>query len=64
MRILQINTFPYKATGNIMLNLHDVLLKNNIDSYVKLLRKKLDLCEGQTMIHTIRGVGYKLEAPQ
>lgn len=37
---------------------------NNIDSYVKLLRKKLDLCEGQTMIHTIRGVGYKLEAPQ
>ena len=34
MRILQINTFPYKATGNIMLNLHDVLLKNNIDSYV------------------------------
>jgi len=35
---------------------------NNIDSYVKLLRKKLDLAEGQTMIHTIRGVGYKLEA--
>ena len=35
---------------------------NNIDSYVKLLRKKLDLADGQTMIHTIRGVGYKLEA--
>lgn len=35
---------------------------NNIDSYVKLLRKKLDLAAGQTMIHTIRGVGYKLEA--
>lgn len=35
---------------------------NNIDSYVKLLRKKLDLGEGKTMIHTIRGVGYKLEA--
>lgn len=35
---------------------------NNIDSYVKLIRKKLELGEGKTMIHTIRGVGYKLEA--
>ena len=34
---------------------------NNIDSYVKLLRKKLDLGEAETMIHTIRGVVYKLE---
>ena len=34
---------------------------NNIDSYVKLLRKKLDLGADKTMIHTIRGVGYKLE---
>lgn len=34
---------------------------NNIDSYVKLIRKKLGLGEGKTMIHTIRGVGYKLE---
>ncbi len=35
---------------------------NNIDSYVKLIRKKLDLGSGKTAIHTIRGVGYKLEA--
>ena len=35
---------------------------NNIDSYVKLIRKKLDLGDGSTMIQTIRGVGYKLEA--
>ena len=35
---------------------------NNIDSYVKLILKKLDLGDGKTMIHTIRGVGYKLEA--
>ena len=35
---------------------------NNIDSYVKLIRKKLDLGDGKTMIHTIRGVGYKLDA--
>lgn len=35
---------------------------NNIDSYVKLIRKKLNLGESGTIIHTIRGVGYKLEA--
>ena len=35
---------------------------NNIDSYVKLIRKKLDLGDGSTMIQTSRGVGYKLEA--
>ena len=35
---------------------------NNIDSYVKLIRKKLDLGDGKMMIHTIRGVGYTLEA--
>ena len=34
---------------------------NNIDSYVKLLRKKLDGAEGRFAISTIRGVGYKLE---
>ncbi len=34
---------------------------NNIDSYVKLLRKKLDGAEGKFAISTIRGVGYKLE---
>ena len=34
---------------------------NNIDSYVKLLRKKLESADGQMMISTIRGVGYKLE---
>lgn len=34
---------------------------NNIDSYVKLLRKKLESVEGKLRINTIRGVGYKLE---
>lgn len=34
---------------------------NNIDSYVKLLRKKLESTDGQMIISTIRGVGYKLE---
>ena len=34
---------------------------NNIDSHVKLLRKKLESADGQMIISTIRGVGYKLE---
>ncbi len=35
---------------------------NNIDSYMKILRKKLETGEGQTVIKTVRGVGYRLEA--
>ena len=35
---------------------------NNIDSYMKILRKKLDTGDGRTIIKTVRGVGYKLEA--
>lgn len=32
--IVQINTFPYKATGAIMLNIHRELLDENCNSYV------------------------------
>ena len=35
---------------------------NNIDSYMKILRKKLHTGDGRTIIKTVRGVGYKLEA--
>ena len=34
MRIVHINTFPYKATGTIMLNIHHALEKNGYESYV------------------------------
>ena len=34
---------------------------NNIDSYIKILRKKLDVGDGETIIKTVRGIGYKLE---
>ena len=34
---------------------------NNIDSYVKLLRKKLNTADGQISIATVRGAGYNLE---
>jgi DNA-binding response OmpR family regulator len=35
---------------------------NNLDSYVRLLRKKLDLPSTKPLIVNVRGIGYKLEA--
>lgn len=34
MKIVQINTFPYKATGSIMMNLHKLLIREKQDAYV------------------------------
>ncbi len=34
MKVIQINTFPNKATGNIMMNIHNYLLKEGHESYV------------------------------
>lgn len=34
---------------------------NSVDSYIKLLRKKLELAGSGVAIHTVRGVGYRLE---
>ncbi|MDF2564344.1 MAG: putative OmpR family two-component system response regulator [Massilibacillus sp.] len=34
---------------------------NNIDAYIKFLRKKIESCNSQIIIQTIRGIGYKLE---
>ena len=34
MKVVQINTFPYKATGNIMLQIHDVLQELGHESYI------------------------------
>ena len=35
---------------------------NNIDSYMKILRKKIEPGGGNVSIKTVRGVGYRLEA--
>lgn len=35
---------------------------NNLDAYVRLLRKKINLPEGDVVIQNVRGVGFKLEA--
>lgn len=34
---------------------------NNLDAFVRLLRKKLRMFNNQVMIQTIRGIGYKLK---
>lgn len=34
---------------------------NNVDAYIKLLRKKIGLVKGKTIIKTVRGVGYMLK---
>ena len=32
MKIVQINTFPYKSTGHIMMNIHKILAEQGYDS--------------------------------
>ena len=38
------------------------ITSNNIDSYMKILRKKLMDVDGTIAIKTVRGIGYRLEA--
>lgn len=38
------------------------ITSNNIDSYMKILRKKLQEVDGNIAIKTVRGIGYRLEA--
>lgn len=38
------------------------ITSNNIDSYMKILRKKLNEVDGNIAIRTVRGIGYRLEA--
>lgn len=37
------------------------ITSNNIDSYMKILRKKLNDVDGSITIKTVRGIGYRLE---
>lgn len=34
---------------------------NNLDAYIRLLRRKINWPEGQVVLQNIRGIGYKLE---
>ncbi|HEY3424034.1 MAG TPA: response regulator transcription factor [Negativicutes bacterium] len=36
---------------------------NNLDAYIRLLRKKIDFYDEEILLHNVRGIGYKLEVP-
>ena len=38
------------------------ILPNNVEAYIKQLRKKIDKPFRRPLIHTVRGFGYKVEA--
>jgi len=38
-----------------------VVSDNNLDAYIRLLRKKIDTIGEPTLIQTVRGIGYKVE---
>lgn len=40
--------------------LESEVTQNNLDAYVRLLRKKIDLPDEEILIQNIRGIGYKL----
>lgn len=42
-------------------NIDDDVNSNVIDVYIRYLRRKIDDNYEEKLIHTIRGVGYKLE---
>lgn len=56
MKIIQINTFPNKAAGNIMMNIHKTLLDNKIDSYVVWGRGRTAVDHHEYYMHDDLGV--------
>ena len=56
MKVVQINTFPYKATGNIMMSIHDELLNCGIESYVVWGRGRSAQNKNEIVLHDDLGV--------
>jgi DNA-binding response OmpR family regulator len=40
---------------------HEDPLTNVVDVYIRRLRSKIDEGQGRALIHTVRGLGYRLE---
>lgn len=58
MRIVQINTFPYKATGSIMMNIHKALLSAGDESYVVWGRGRESQNDKEVSINDKFGISY------
>lgn len=58
MKIVQINTFPYKATGHIMMDIHKILVEQGYDSYVCWGRGRLSNNDHEIVIADNIGVKF------
>jgi hypothetical protein len=56
MKIVQINTFSYKATGAVMMNHHKLMTSQGIDSYVVWGRGRKPENDHEISIHDYFGV--------
>ncbi len=56
MKVVQINTFSNKSTGTIMLDIHEALKKNNIESYVVWGRGRKARDEGEIYLNDKFGI--------
>ncbi len=54
------HVIPREVIIDRIWGLESEVTSNNLDAYVRLLRKKINLPGEETLIHNIRGVGYKL----
>ena len=54
--VVQINTFPHKATGSIMMNIHNQLLEEQYNSYVVWGRGRVAQNEHEIVIQDEFGV--------
>ncbi len=52
---------PREVIINRVWGLENEVTPNNLDAYVRLLRKKLDLPQEKPLIYNVRAIGYKLE---
>lgn len=56
MKIVQINTFPYKATGSIMMNIHEELCNQGDESYATWGRGRDSHCRQEIVLKDDLGV--------
>lgn len=56
------HVLPREVIYDRVWGLYSEVSDNNVDAYIRLLRKKIELPDGRPLIHTVRGLGYKVEA--
>jgi DNA-binding response OmpR family regulator len=56
------HVLPREVILDRVWGLYSEVSENNVDAYIRLLRKKIEVPGGRTLIHTVRGLGYKVEA--